>query len=201
MGKKENKQENKLKEYKFESLTEKDFNFIMAAKKALEDENDALIKELKETMDTKEKLTKDNDINSQKAKKAEEYLQLLKNLQTDFDSFKNRNKDLEINAKENGIVELAREILPVLDNFERALNAFDNEGINLIYRQLKDALKKEGIEEIVCLNEDFDPNLHEAMMQVPAESKEQEGKITTVLMTGYKLNDKVIRHAKVAVAK
>jgi len=131
------------------------------------------------------------------------YLRLV----AEFDNYKKRNARLfeamVQSAKENIIVP----ILEVVDNYERALESSEKadleslrKGTELIHNQLKDLLAREGIEQIKAVGEPFDPNLHEAMMQVESD-KYDEGTIVQEMVRGYKLKDKVIRFAKVTVSK
>ncbi|ACL70031.1 nucleotide exchange factor GrpE [Halothermothrix orenii] len=129
----------------------------------------------------------------------------LQRLQADFINYRKRtNKEkgkIGIRAK----IELIEKILPVVDNFERALNSAPDEdefkqGVDMIYRQLMDTLKKEGVEVIPAVGEPFDHNLHEAIMQVE-DSKYESGTVVEELQKGYILEDKVIRPAMVKVAK
>lgn len=133
----------------------------------------------------------------------EKYVRLM----AEFQNFKKRTakekKDIHAYANEK----LVTDILPIFDNFERALitNAADDpegyaKGMNLIFDQLKDALTKVGLKEIETLGTDFDPNKHNAVMHSESEEYE-EGKVCTVLQKGYELNGKVIRPSMVAVAK
>ena len=111
------------------------------------------------------------------------------------------------------MVQLSREgiivpILDLVDNFERALEATEKnsdfnslkEGTRLIYQQMSDLLKKEGVEAIEAIGQEFDPNIHEAMMQVESDEY-PEGVIVQEMLRGYKMNGKIIRHSKVAVSR
>ncbi len=148
-------------------------------------------------------------------KKAEEFEAKLKELSdkylrlaAEYDNYRKRTMrekaDLIKTAGENILVDL----LPVVDDFERALEHIDSatdiealkEGIHLIYKRFRDFLKQKGVEEIPAVGQPLDTDLHEAVQQVPAQSEDQKGKIVHVVQKGYKLNDKVIRHAKVVVA-
>lgn len=93
---------------------------------------------------------------------------------------------------------LIEKFLPVLDNLESAQNHLNDSGLDLVIRQFKDVLTSEGLEEIEALGQDFDPNLHEA---IETTEGEEENKVTKVLTKGYKINEKVIRPAKVIVIK
>ena len=105
------------------------------------------------------------------------------------------------------IQDFAKEILPVIDNLERALQTEVNEadegfkkGIEMTYNQLIAALKNEGVEEIDCLNKDFDPNFHQAIMQEKKEGVES-GKVIEVLQKGYTLKERILRPAMVKVSE
>jgi len=105
------------------------------------------------------------------------------------------------------IQSFAKEILPVIDNLERALQTEVHEsdqgfkkGVQMTYDQLVNALKNEGVEEIDCLNKKFDPNLEQAIMQEKKEDTES-GIVIEVLQKGYKLKDRIIRPAMVKVSE
>ena len=127
-------------------------------------------------------------------------------LQAEFDNFRKRTAkeklDLTATASENVI----KDILSVLDDFERALqnmekngNEADLQGVTLIYNKLKDTLKKKGLEEIEAAGADFNTDEHEALTMIPAPAEDQKGKVLDVIQKGYKLNGKVIRFARVVV--
>ena len=134
--------------------------------------------------------------------KEEDDLRYLR-LMADFQNYKKRvekeKKDLYAYANEN----IMSELLTVMDNFERALehDADENfkEGIEMIFKQLQDALEKSGLAEIPALGEDFDPNVHNAVMAEETEDYES-GKVSGVMQKGYTLNGKVIRPSMVKVA-
>jgi molecular chaperone GrpE len=129
----------------------------------------------------------------------------LQRLQADFNNFRRRTQQekesLSIYANEKMVMDL----LPVIDNMERALEACDDKesdmykGIELVYKQLKDTLSKFSVEEIAAQDEEFDPNLHMAVMQEPAEGVEPN-KVIQVLQKGYKLSSRVIRPSMVKVS-
>ena len=127
-------------------------------------------------------------------------------LQAEFDNFRKRTAkeklDLTATASENVI----KDILPVLDDFERALqnmekngNEADLQGVTLIFNKLKDTLKKKGLEEIEAMDADFNTDEHEALTMIPAPEEDKKGKVLDVIQKGYKLNGKVIRFARVVV--
>ncbi len=144
-----------------------------------------------------------NDLIEQK-KKADEYFDHLKRNMAEFDNFKKRISKEKDNMYSNVLSDVLIGILPILDNFEKALETKTKDesfkdGIDMIYSQLKEALDKMGLEEIEALHQDFDPNLHEAVMHVE-DKNFAEKQVVEVLRKGYRVGDKVIRHAMVKVA-
>lgn len=124
-------------------------------------------------------------------------------LMADFQNYKRRaeKEKSEIFAYANE--KLTVQLLDVIDNFERALqhetaDAGYVEGMNMIFKQLTDVLKKAGLEEIKALGEDFDPNFHNAVM-MEDNAEYESGKVTEVMQKGYLLNNKVIRPSMVKV--
>jgi len=132
----------------------------------------------------------------------EEYLNALVRERADFENYKKRNAFTAAHSREDGKAEALTAMLPVADNLERAIAAAEDSafktGVEMVLRQFKDAMKSLGAEEMDALGKPFDPNLHNAVMQVEAEEGQEEG-IAEVLMTGYKMGDKVLRHAMVKV--
>lgn len=127
-------------------------------------------------------------------------------LQAEFDNFRKRTAkekiDLTVTASESVI----KDILPVLDDFERALqnmekngNEADMQGVKLIFNKLKDTLRKKGLEEIEAMDAEFNTDEHEALTMIPAPEEDKKGKVLDVIQKGYKLNGKVIRFARVVV--
>lgn len=138
--------------------------------------------------------------------KAEEYLQLLQRVQADFDNFRKRTAQERADWSKYCSQRLATSLLPILDNFERALQAGGDdintfrEGIELIYRQLKDTLEKDGIKPMETVGKEFDPNFHEAVMQGPSD-EHPDNTVIEEFQKGYILVDRVLRPAMVKVAK
>ncbi|MFA1820462.1 nucleotide exchange factor GrpE [Virgibacillus oceani] len=141
-----------------------------------------------------------------KKEKDETYQQMLR-LQAEYDNFKKRSaKEKEASLKYKS-QDLVNELLPVVDNFERALQVEPTgetkgiiNGITMVYNQLKDALKSAGVEEIETAGKEFDPNLHHAVMQTEDEDADSNI-IVEELQKGYMLKDRVIRPAMVKVNK
>ncbi|MEG1547855.1 MAG: nucleotide exchange factor GrpE [Clostridia bacterium] len=129
---------------------------------------------------------------------------LAQRLQADFDNFRKRNASVHIDSMDEGMRSLIKDMLPALDNFDRAMDncpadAAWTEGIKLVQRQLMDVLIKNGLEEIPS-DGMFDPTLHDAVMQEEVDGLEC-GMVAEVLQKGYRVNDRIIRHSMVKVAK
>lgn len=139
-----------------------------------------------------------------KQQEIDELKNTLQFVQAEFENYKKRqDRDHEARIKLSA-ADIIIKILPIIDDFEHALcNAYDNqhtlEGFQMIYNNLMTLLKKEGLEEINPHGEKFDPYLHEAVQK--DKSDKESMTILAVLQKGYKLNGRVIRHAKVKVAQ
>lgn len=134
---------------------------------------------------------------------AEEYLGMAQRVQADFENYRRRTKATRAEAFEDGAREFIKQLLPVVDNLERAIAQESGDealltGVKLVYRQLMEALEKRGVTVIDRTGEKFDPNLENAVMQ--ADSSEGEpGTVCTVLQKGYQMGEAVLRHAMVKV--
>lgn len=141
-------------------------------------------------------------------KERDEYLTLAQRIQADFDNFRRRNACVRAESIDEGERETIKSLIGALDSFERAMKVAEEsgectpfaDGVALVYRQFNEALCKIGLTEIEALGEPFDPELHNAIMQVPAPEIES-GKVVEVFQKGYKLKDKIVRHAMVKVAQ
>jgi molecular chaperone GrpE len=134
----------------------------------------------------------------------DEYLDALQRLKAEFDNFRKRmareQSDLVTRANER----LVKELLPVLDDLGRALQAAEEheeakleEGVKLVHRSFEDLLRREGLVEIETDGR-FDPHVHEALLSQPSEA--EEGSVIEVVQQGYKLGERVLRPARVVVA-
>ncbi|MGV3487134.1 MAG: nucleotide exchange factor GrpE [Tuberibacillus sp.] len=129
-------------------------------------------------------------------------------LQADFENFKRRTREEKARDRQFRAMDLITNILPVLDNFERALETTAEheeskalrQGLEMVYRQLTEALKQEGVSKIVAEGQPFDPNKHQAVMQVESEEHEPNT-VVEVLQAGYELNGRVIRPSMVKVSQ
>lgn len=130
-------------------------------------------------------------------------------LSAEFDNYRKRTMKEKAELIKNGGEKAISAILPILDDLERALQNMqkaDNvqsmyEGLDLIFQKFHKVLAQEGLQKMEPIGETFDTDYHEAIALVPAPDEAQKGKVLDCVQTGYKLNDKVIRHAKVVVAQ
>ena len=143
------------------------------------------------------------DLEAQKALLAESD-ERYKRLQADFTNFRRRN-DKEREELSSVVLQgLIKDLLPIIDNFERALAVEKSqgdalyEGISMVYKQLMTSLEKNGLEHIKAVGEKFDPNFHQAVMRVQDDSKE-DGSIDEELQKGYMVQGRVIRPSMVKV--
>jgi len=136
----------------------------------------------------------------------EELRQTLVRRQADFENYRKRIERERHEEAQRAVARLIEALLPVLDAFERALAAHDDpayedyrKGFELIYRQLRDALERQGLNRIEAEGKTFDPHLHHAIERIESEDHE-DGAVLEVLQPGYRLRDKVLRPATVRVA-
>ncbi|MBR5436480.1 MAG: nucleotide exchange factor GrpE [Muribaculaceae bacterium] len=143
--------------------------------------------------------------NAEIAKAKNDYLFL----RAEFDNFRKRTLKEKSELLINGGERAFKGLLPVIDDFERAIGAFATtddldsikQGIELIYNKFTKYLNDNGVKKIEAKGNEFDTDFHEAMTLVPVEDDEQKGKVIDVIEEGYTMNDKVIRHSKVVVGK
>ncbi len=139
----------------------------------------------------------------------EDYKDKYLRLSAEFDNYRKRTMKEKAELIKNGGEKAISAILPILDDLERALQNMQKaddvkamyEGIDLIHQKFLKNLGHEGLEKMNPVGEAFDTDFHEAIALVPAQEETQKGKVLDCVQTGYKLNDKVIRHAKVVVAQ
>ena len=130
-------------------------------------------------------------------------------LYSEFDNYRKRTAKERIELQKNASREVILDILPVVDDLERAIQSFEEhhlseeakKGIELIYNKLTTILGQKGLKEIEAREKTFDTDFHEAITNIPAPSKAMKGKIVDVVQKGYTLNGKVIRYAKVVVGQ
>lgn len=156
--------------------------------------------------ETAEELTIEEQLEAANKEIANLKDQLLRKI-AEFDNYRKRTIKEKTDLILNGGEKTITTILPVIDDMERALKTMQNaedvsavvEGVELIYKKFMDILGKQGVSVIDTKEADFDVDLHEAIAQIPAPTPELKGKVMDCTLTGYKLNEKVIRHAQVVV--
>jgi molecular chaperone GrpE len=158
--------------------------------------------------ETAEAVSADQDDDALQRAEAErdEYLRDLQRLAADFDNFRKRTAREQAAQAQRAHERLVQELLPVLDDLERAVDAAEEhdeaklvDGVRLVQQALRQALEREGLAEIEADGK-FDPYVHEALLAQPAEDAEQ-GDVLQVLQRGYRLGDRVLRPARVIVAE
>ena len=131
-------------------------------------------------------------------------------LSAEFDNYRKRTLREKMELSKYAGENLLLKIIPLMDDFERALKHMDTDttdyeamknGIDLIYNKFSDFLKQNGVKEIESVNCEFNVDIHEAVAKVPVEESDKKGKVVDVLLKGYYLQDKVLRFSKVAVGE
>lgn len=186
----------------------------MTENKEMNHENDTIKEQMENTneeiqnseIESVEQVNSDEfDIEKAYKESQDNFLRLL----AEFDNFKKRTARERIEYVKTAGQDVVTSILPVIDDFERAMRSFDNakeiaaikEGIELIYKKLKNTLHEKGLEEIKSIGEAFNPDIHEAITQIPAAEESMKGKVMDEVEKGYTLGGKVIRHPKVVVGQ
>lgn len=167
-----------------------------AAKNIAQEEEDEVESLRKQLADTQAQLEKEK----------KEYMFLM----ADFDNFRKRTLKEKSELIKNGGENAMRGLLPIIDDFERSLQAINEssdamaikEGVELIYNKFTKYLEQNGVKPIASEpGSDFDTEIHEAVTMFPTDNPDQKGKVIDTVQKGYTLNDKVIRHAKVVVGQ
>lgn len=168
------------------------------------------------TIDT-DTITADQDINNIEAKadtdKMADEVSVWQDkyvrLSAEFDNFRKRTLKEKMDLISNGGEDILKAIIPVVDDFERAIAALgantemtaEQEGIQLIYQKLTDVLKSKNVVQIDALDRPLDVDFHDAVAKVPTDDSAKKGVVIDVVQTGYMLGDKVLRFAKVVVGE
>jgi molecular chaperone GrpE len=155
-----------------------------------------------------EPVTNESDLEKMKAELEEMKDKFIRKV-AEFENFKRRNAKERIELIQTAGKEVITSLLEVLDDSERAekqMNASEDitqikQGVALVFTKLKNILSAKGLKPMQTLNEDFNPDLHEAITEIPSPSEEKKGKVIDEIEKGYFLNDKIIRYAKVVVGK
>jgi molecular chaperone GrpE len=157
-----------------------------------------------EEVENQEEVTETSELEAAQQER-DELLDTLQRVQADFDNYRKRAARDQQSLVARAHERLVKELLPVLDDLERALEAAEaheevklEEGVALVTRSFADVLRKEGVEEVATEGK-FDPHVHEALLSQPSEA--EEGTVIQVLQKGYRLGDRVIRPARVVISR
>jgi molecular chaperone GrpE len=179
---------NKIKEFMSNQVEE------TSAKKAKKGKHSDIEQTLQQEVDR---------LNGELEESKDKYLRLF----AEFDNFKKRSVKERFELMKTAAQETLTALLPVLDDFDRAKKNADlgnetfSEGVQLVYHKLYSILEHKGLKSMESTGQDFDPEWHEAITDIPAPSEDMKGKVIDTVEKGYVLNDKIIRYAKVVVAK
>jgi len=145
-----------------------------------------------------------NELEQKLAESNDKFLRLF----SDFDNFRKRTAREKIEMAKTASSDLILQLIPVIDDFERAIKAMENsgeatlpfrQGVELIYNKFWSILERQGVKPIEAIGQEFDTDYHEALTNIPASDETMKGKVIDQIEKGYILGDKVIRFAKVVV--
>lgn len=182
--------------------------------KEVVEEKEVVKEEVNEQETTVEETTEESPEKGSEADELQEQLDTVNDkhlrLQAEFDNFRRRTQKEKLDLIKSAGEKVLVDVLPVIDDFERALQSMQGEdeataamkeGVELIYNRFREFMKQNGVTEIEAMEQEFDTDVHEALTKIPAPSEELKGKVVDVIQKGYKLNDKVIRFAKVVIGE
>ena len=173
-----------------------------------EDESQTSDDSQNHTTEEKKEKEADADTTELEAKVADLKDRLLRQM-AEFDNYRKHALKEKTELILNGGEKVLKSLLPVLDDLERAQQSMQNsddikalrDGVDLVFKKLLSTLEANGLKKIDAMGKDFDTDYHEAIAMIPAQKDEDKGKVVDCVQTGYMLNNKVIRHAKVAVGQ
>jgi len=170
-------------------------------------EQEVMSEEVKKEVKDEKEVSEPKEITTEEKLKElqDKYLRL----SAEFDNYRKRTLKEKIELIKSAGEEILKSILPVMDDFDRALVSMNDvkdtkalkEGIDLIYNKLKNFLTQNGVKEIDAINKKFNTDIHEAITKFPVPNKKMKGKVVDVIEKGYFLNDKVLRFPKVVVGE
>lgn len=166
---------------------------------------DIIVEQAEETENTEETTSEIIKLKAELEESKDKYLRLF----AEFDNFKKRTMKERLELIKTASQETITSMLPIVDDFERAKRASENEnsteifpeGVNLVFNKLIQTLESKGLKAMNSTGESFDAENHEAITEIPAPSPELSGKVIDTVEKGYYLGDKIIRYAKVVVGK
>lgn len=170
-----------------------------------EDKADSMKADAEATVASDKDVKQEISVDEKLAEMQDRYLRL----SAEFDNYRKRTLREKMEITKNAGEEILLSIIPVMDDFERAMKQMETgsdcvavkSGIDLIYNKFSEFIKQNGIREIESLNTDFNVDLHEAITKIPVQDESKKGKVVEVIAKGYKLYDKVIRFSKVVVGE
>ena len=183
----------------------------MATKKKKEskkaDNTENVVEESQDTKNTNEETEVTKELTPEE--KYSELNNRFLRLYAEFENYRKRTNKERLDLITNANSDLLKDLVPVIDDFERAMQNMESSdnaeaiqtGINLIYNKFKNILENKGLKHFKSIENDFDPEVHEAITKIPAPSNKLKGKVVDEIEKGYMLNDKVIRFAKVVVGE
>ncbi|MCC8119606.1 MAG: nucleotide exchange factor GrpE [Bacteroidales bacterium] len=183
---------------------EKDASMVLEEEQAPETEINDVVSDDTEEAEVAAMFDKLQETEKKLEEKSKDYLFLM----ADFDNYRKRTLKEKAEIVKNASERILKELLPIVDDFERGLEATKDDtdgqnvrqGFELIYNKLVKLLESNGVKPIESTGRDFDSDLHDAIARIPAPSEDVKGKVIDTTTKGYTLNDKVLRHAKVVVA-
>ncbi len=183
---------------------EKDASMVLEEEQAPETEINDVVSDDTEEAEVAAMFDKLQETEKKLEEKSKDYLFLM----ADFDNYRKRTLKEKAEIVKNASERILKELLPIVDDFERGLEATKDDtdgqnvrqGFELIYNKLVKLLESNGVKPIESTGKDFDSDLHDAIARIPAPSEDVKGKVIDTTTKGYTLNDKVLRHAKVVVA-
>ncbi|KGP75183.1 protein grpE [Desulfosporosinus sp. Tol-M] len=200
----ERKRDEALKDHKLSKDKDSMEGKVLESEEAILDEG---------SLDNKERTSLENNLTLEEElvrtrAKAEDHYGQLQRLQAEFDNYRKRTQKEKTEIIKYASERLVGELLPVLDNFDRAISAAKvnpdftsfSQGVEMILRQLQTVLDKEGLKVIDAVGQPFDPNIHEAVLRVASEDEHPENTVVEELQKGYYLKEKVIRPSMVKVS-
>lgn len=144
------------------------------------------------------------DLQQQLDEMKDKYMRMV----AEFDNYKKRSIREKLDFMKSAAQDTLSALLPVLDDFDRAKKFAEGKedakwdtGVDLVYQKLYSIVRNKGLEPMDSTGQAFDPDMHEAITEIPVPTEEMKGKVVDTVEKGYKLNDKIIRHAKVVVGK
>jgi molecular chaperone GrpE len=190
------KKHNKVKEDMQEAQTEQEMPDVKETVESVATEDQDT---------TKDEAIPIEELEAQVAELKDKYLRQV----AEFDNYRKRTLKEKTELILNGGEKVLTALLPVLDDFERAQESFKKssdvealrEGVTLIFEKLVKTLESQGLKPIDAVGQDFNTDFHEAIAMIPAPNDDDKGKVIDCIQTGYMLNEKVIRHAKVAIGQ